>query len=159
MKWTVLSSTDSTKDPFVRSIVVYGQLPREVSPEEATAIQQELVNVLFADPGATTSYQDLPALARFDFGHPDLEAFPCLALAYRALRAGGGAPAVLNAANEVAVSAFLQGRLGFLGIPALVQAVLDAQPAGSADDLAQLLATDAAARRTAETLVPRMQRQ
>ncbi|TNJ34257.1 1-deoxy-D-xylulose-5-phosphate reductoisomerase [Arenimonas terrae] len=101
---------------------------------------------------------DLAALARFDFERPDLETFPCLALAYRALAAGGGAPAVLNAANEVAVSAFLQGELGFLGIPDLIQACLDALPGGPADSLEQLMDTDAAARRMAHTLVPRMRR-
>jgi 1-deoxy-D-xylulose-5-phosphate reductoisomerase len=101
---------------------------------------------------------DLAALARFDFERPDLETFPCLGLAYRALAAGGGAPAVLNAANEVAVSAFLQGELGFLGIPDLIQACLDALPGGAADSLEQLMDTDAAARRMAHTLVPRMRR-
>ena len=99
---------------------------------------------------------DLAALARFDFERPDLGTFPCLGLAYRALQAGGGTPAVLNAANEVAVSAFLQGRLGFLGIPDLIQACLDAQDGGTADSLDQLMDTDAAARRTAEALIPRM---
>ena len=101
---------------------------------------------------------DLAALARFDFERPDLDTFPCLALAYHALAAGGGAPAVLNAANEVAVSAFLQGELGFLGIPDLIQACLDALPGGPADSLEQLMDTDAAARRMAHTLVPRMRR-
>tara|TARA_R110002020_G_scaffold164057_9_gene350421 strand:+ start:1018 stop:2202 length:1185 start_codon:yes stop_codon:yes gene_type:complete len=102
---------------------------------------------------------DLAALARFDFEPPDLETFPCLALAYRALGAGGGAPAVLNAANEVAVSAFLQGRLGFLGIPDLVEACLDAHPGGPAGSLEDLLETDAAARRLAEDMIARMRRQ
>ena len=72
------------------------------------------------------------------------------------LEAGGSAPAILNAANEIAVSAFLQGRLGFLGIPDLIQACLDALPGGPAGDLAQLMDTDAAARRMAEALIPRM---
>jgi 1-deoxy-D-xylulose-5-phosphate reductoisomerase len=101
---------------------------------------------------------DLAALARFDFEAPDLHAFPCLGLAFRALEAGGSAPAILNAANEIAVSAFLQGRLGFLGIPELIQASLDALPGGPAGDLEQLMDTDAAARRTAEGLIPRMRR-
>ena len=64
---------------------------------------------------------DLLAHGRLDFEAPDRDAFPCLRLAYAALAAGGTAPAVLNAANEVAVSAFLQGRIGFLSIPALVE--------------------------------------
>ena len=81
---------------------------------------------------------DLLRHGRLDFEAPDLDAFPCLGLAYAALRAGGTAPAVLNAANEVAVSAFLQGRIAFLGIPALVEdtlAALGTRPAGTLDDL------------------------
>ena len=81
---------------------------------------------------------DLLRHGRLDFEAPDLDAFPCLGLAYDALRAGGTAPAVLNAANEVAVSAFLQGHIAFLGIPALVEdtlAALGARTAASLDDL------------------------
>ncbi|HEY4561115.1 MAG TPA: 1-deoxy-D-xylulose-5-phosphate reductoisomerase [Lysobacter sp.] len=70
---------------------------------------------------------------RLDFEAPDLDAFPCLRLAFDALRAGGTAPAVLNAANEVAVDAFLSGRIGFLDIPALVGDALAALPAAEAD--------------------------
>ncbi|MEO7252196.1 MAG: 1-deoxy-D-xylulose-5-phosphate reductoisomerase, partial [Arenimonas sp.] len=88
---------------------------------------------------------DLIALARFDFEAPDLDAFPCLALAYAAMRAGGSAPAVLNAANEVAVAAFLDGKLPFPGIPRLIEATLSALPAEPADDLDVLLACDGAA--------------
>ena len=83
---------------------------------------------------------------RLDFEPPDLDAFPCLALAFDALAAGGTAPAVLNAANEVAVSAFLQGRIGFLSIPDLVAATLDAMPPQPADCLDVLLEADARAR-------------
>ena len=67
---------------------------------------------------------DLAAIGRLDFEKPDLARFPCLALAYDALRAGGGAPAVLNAANEVAVAAFLDGRIGFTDIAEVVDGVL-----------------------------------
>ncbi|HZF98805.1 MAG TPA: 1-deoxy-D-xylulose-5-phosphate reductoisomerase [Pseudoxanthomonas sp.] len=90
---------------------------------------------------------DLLAHPRLEFEAPDTEAFPCLALAWRALEAGGTAPAVLNAANEVAVSAFLQGRTGFLSIPALVEAALAALPVCPAGSLESLLAADAEARR------------
>ena len=83
---------------------------------------------------------------RLEFEPPDLDAFPCLALAFDALEAGGCAPAVLNAANEEAVSAFLQGRIGFLGIPDTVNAALDAMPPQPADSLDALLAADARAR-------------
>jgi 1-deoxy-D-xylulose-5-phosphate reductoisomerase len=93
---------------------------------------------------------DLLAHGRLDFEAPDSEAFPCLRLAWQALEAGGTAPAVLNAVNEVAVSAFLQGRIGFLAIPALVEDVLAALPAAPAESLEALLAADAQARRFAE---------
>ncbi len=89
---------------------------------------------------------DLLAHGRLDFEAPDVDAFPCLRLAYAALQAGGTAPAVLNAANEVAVSSFLQGRIGFLSIPALVEDCLAALPAAPAASLEALLAADAAAR-------------
>src|SRR5690606_21612573 len=72
---------------------------------------------------------DLLAHGRLDFEAPDTDAFPCLRLAYEALAAGGTAPATLNAANEVAVSSFLQGRIGFLSIPAVVEDTLAALPA------------------------------
>lgn len=90
---------------------------------------------------------------RLDFEPPDTAAFPCLALAFRALEAGGTAPAVLNAANEVAVSAFLQRRVGFLSIAALVEETLAALPATAAGSLEVLREADAAARRHAGALV------
>src|SRR5690606_38940297 len=86
---------------------------------------------------------------RLEFEPPDLEAFPCLRLAFDALAAGGTAPAVLNAANEVAVSAFLQRRVGFLSIPAIVEDTLAALPAIPAVSLDALHDADAAARRHA----------
>jgi 1-deoxy-D-xylulose-5-phosphate reductoisomerase len=101
---------------------------------------------------------DLAAIGRFDFEAPDLDAFPCLGLAYAALRTGGSAPAILNAANEVAVAAFLDGRLDFLGIAALIAATLDAMPAEPASDLAVLMACDGDARRKAGELLSRMER-
>ncbi|KAB7762304.1 1-deoxy-D-xylulose-5-phosphate reductoisomerase [Xanthomonas maliensis] len=93
---------------------------------------------------------DLLQQGRLDFEAPDTDAFPCLRLAWDALRAGGTAPAVLNAANEVAVSAFLQGQVGFLAIPALVEHALATLPRHNADTLDTLLAADAEARRITE---------
>ena len=90
---------------------------------------------------------DLLKHPRLDFEAPDTDAFPCLRLAWDAMAAGGTAPAVLNAANEVAVSAFLQGQIGFLSIPALVEDALAALPAAPADSLDALLAVDEQARR------------
>ena len=89
---------------------------------------------------------DLRQHGRLDFEPPDVDAFPCLRLAYAALDAGGCAPAALNAANEEAVSAFLQGRIGFLSIPALVEDALARMPHAQAGSLDALLAADAAAR-------------
>lgn len=89
---------------------------------------------------------DLAALARLDFEAPDRQRFPALDLAYAALAAGGTAPGVLNAANEVAVEAFLDGHLPFQRIAAVIAATLDAVPLAPADDLAAVLAADAAAR-------------
>jgi 1-deoxy-D-xylulose-5-phosphate reductoisomerase len=93
---------------------------------------------------------DLLRHPRLEFEAPDTDAFPCLRLAWEAMAAGGTAPAVLNAANEVAVSAFLQGRIGFLSIPALVEDALAALPATPADSLDTLLAADTQARRLTE---------
>ena len=93
---------------------------------------------------------DLTALARLDFQAPDRAAFPCLDLAFRALRAGPAASTVLNAANEIAVSAFLQRRAAFLAIPDLIAACLDALAAERAESLDELLALDARARQVAE---------
>ena len=93
---------------------------------------------------------------RLDFEAPDLDAFPCLRLAFDALKAGGSAPAMLNAANEIAVSAFLQRQIGFLSIPALVEATLAALPCAPAISLQGLLDADAAARRYANAAINAM---
>ncbi len=89
---------------------------------------------------------DMLARGNLDFEPPDLETFPCLGLAMQAARAGGGAPVVLNAANEVAVSAFLEERLPFTGIAELVSAALDALPGGRADSIEAVLELDRRAR-------------
>jgi 1-deoxy-D-xylulose-5-phosphate reductoisomerase len=81
-----------------------------------------------------------------DFDVPDHARFPCLGLAYRALAGGGTLPAVLNAANEEAVGAFLDGRIPFTAIPEQVGETMDARPAGPATALADVLAADAWAR-------------
>ncbi|MGI4941339.1 MAG: 1-deoxy-D-xylulose-5-phosphate reductoisomerase [Janthinobacterium lividum] len=92
---------------------------------------------------------DLAALGRLEFAEPDPLRFPALRLAREALRAGGGAPAILSAANEVAVEAFLARRLGFTAIAALVEAVLDRIGHRPADSLDAVMDLDAAARRAA----------
>ena len=99
---------------------------------------------------------DLLQHGRLDFEAPDLDAFPCLRLAFEALEAGGTAPAMLNAANEVAVSAFLQRRIAFLSISALVEATMQALPVGAADSLDALRQADADARRHALSAIPQL---
>lgn len=93
---------------------------------------------------------DLFKVATMNFTAPDFERFPCLALAYQALRAAGTAPAVLNAANEVAVAAFLDKQISFLSIPRVIEAVLDALPVGIVGCLDDVLGADAEARRAAQ---------
>lgn len=93
---------------------------------------------------------DLFQVARLDFRAPDMRRFPCLGLAYQAIAAGGSTPAILNAANEVAVAAFLNQRIGFTDIARLVADTLDALPGGPAEDLEALLETDRRARAVAE---------
>ena len=87
---------------------------------------------------------------KLEFEAPDVERFPCLGLAFRALAAGGAAPAVLNAANEVAGQAFLDGRAGFMDIPAVIATALDRHAADPAASIEELVEADARARRTAE---------
>ncbi len=89
---------------------------------------------------------DLTTMRNLSFERPDEQRFPCLRLAYAALRAGGTAPAVLNAANEIAVEAFLGGRLPFTGIASIIAETLAAVPPKPADDLASVIAADAQSR-------------
>jgi 1-deoxy-D-xylulose-5-phosphate reductoisomerase len=95
---------------------------------------------------------DLAAGLILEFTAPDEDAFPCLALARAAGEAGRTAPCVLNAANEVAVAAFLDGRLPFLGIAEVVEGTLNATDTAVAHDLDELVAMDAEARKTAAAL-------
>ncbi len=98
---------------------------------------------------------DLLKVATLTFEAPDFARFPCLALAYQALRAGGTAPAMLNAANEVAVAAFLDRRIAFLAIPRLIEEVLVALPVSAVNTLEDVLDADAAARAAALELMQR----
>jgi 1-deoxy-D-xylulose-5-phosphate reductoisomerase len=95
---------------------------------------------------------DLAALAQLDFAEPDLDRFPALRLARECLRAGGGAPTIMNAANEIAVEAFLQRRIGFLDIAGTVARVLDTMGDRPADTLDDVIALDGEARLMAEGL-------
>ena len=96
---------------------------------------------------------DLFKIARLDFEAPDEQRFPCIALAYAALRAGASAPAVLNAANEVAVAAFLDRQLAFQAIASVIEQTLEQVSSTPVDTLQQVLAADAAARHVAQDLI------
>jgi 1-deoxy-D-xylulose-5-phosphate reductoisomerase len=96
---------------------------------------------------------DLAATAELSFERPDLDAFPCLRLAREAGEAGGTAPCVLNAANEVAVAGFLDGRLAFTGIPEVIEGALEAVTATAPSHFDDLYAADAAAREEAGRLI------
>ncbi|POZ61826.1 1-deoxy-D-xylulose-5-phosphate reductoisomerase [Chromobacterium alticapitis] len=96
---------------------------------------------------------DFFSMGDLTFEKPDAQRFPCLQLAFDALETGGDAPAVLNAANEVAVAAFLAGRIRFLDIPRIVADTLSRVSTAASDSLAALLDRDAEARRHAEQRV------
>jgi 1-deoxy-D-xylulose-5-phosphate reductoisomerase len=89
---------------------------------------------------------DWDAPKSWTFEPPDLERFPCLALAYQALRQGGTAPAILNAANEEAVASFLEGRIGLWGIQACIRHALEKQASVPAASLDVVMDADRSAR-------------
>lgn len=104
---------------------------------------------------AGVSPLDLCAIGSLSFQRADTERFPCLALAYQALREGGAAPAVLNAANEVAVEAFLAGGLRFTAIASVIRETLEAMPSARADDLETVFETDRRSRDLARAALKR----
>ena len=95
------------------------------------------------------TFLDFARLGKLEFQAPDFARFPCLRLAFAALEAGGTAPAVLNAANEVAVQAFLDRRIRFTDIAAVVEHALERVPTGAAEELAAILDGDSQARTVA----------
>ena len=98
---------------------------------------------------------DWARLGTLTFETPDVDAFPCLGLAYRAAAAGGDTPATLNAANEVAVAAFLDGRLSWRGIADVVGEVLDGHTPGKVNAIEDVVESDGRARRCAAAAVDR----
>jgi 1-deoxy-D-xylulose-5-phosphate reductoisomerase len=134
----------------IHSLVEYADgsvLAQLGQPDMRTPIAQALAYPERVDAGVERL--DLPTLAALSFARPDLGRFPCLRLAYAALDAGGTAPAVLNAANEVAVEAFLAGKARFTDIATTCAEVLERLPSGPVGSLDEALAADAHARRTA----------
>jgi 1-deoxy-D-xylulose-5-phosphate reductoisomerase len=141
---------------LVHSMVDYvdgSMLAQLGNPDMRTAISCALAWPERIDAGVAPL--DLAAHARLDFEKPDLETFRCLALAFQALRSGGDATTILNAANEIAVDAFLAGTLPFLGIAELVERVLEELPPEPVVDVQTLVERDAAARRSARNVLHR----
>ncbi|MBP0618731.1 1-deoxy-D-xylulose-5-phosphate reductoisomerase [Cupriavidus consociatus] len=139
---------------IVHSMVAYHDgsvLAQLGNPDMRTPIAYGLAYPERIDAGVTPL--DLTLAGGLHFEKPDLQRFPCLGLAFDALRAGGLAPAVLNAANEVAVEAFLGGKVRFTDISRLVAQVLQAAPSGAADTLDAILDADRMAREAARAAV------
>jgi 1-deoxy-D-xylulose-5-phosphate reductoisomerase len=99
---------------------------------------------------------DMTALSQLDFQQPDFARFPCLRLAYEAAAASQNHCIALNAADEIAVEAFLAGKLPFLGIPRTIEQVLALTASGSPASIPEVLSADAAARRSAQEIVTRL---
>ncbi|NOV26805.1 1-deoxy-D-xylulose-5-phosphate reductoisomerase [Cupriavidus necator] len=139
---------------IVHSMVAYADgsvLAQLGNPDMRTPIAYGLAYPERIDAGVTPL--DLTSAGGLHFEKPDLVRFPCLGLAFDALRAAGVAPAVLNAANEVAVEAFLTGQVRFTDIAGIVRQVLEQAPGGSADTLEAVLSADALARAAARVAV------
>ena len=96
---------------------------------------------------------DVLSLKHLDFSPPDLDKFPCLRLAYEAVEAGGAKTVALNAADEIAVEAFLEGKIPFLGIPATIHAVLNETPTHKPESISEVLGMDCEARERARRFV------
>ncbi len=118
------------------------------NPDMRTPIAHALAWPRRIDSGV--SALDLLTIARLDFQAPDDRRFPCLRLARQAAAIGGTACAILNAANEVAVAAFLSGRMGFTDIPVMIEYALNAMPSETVQDLDHILLADRMARECAE---------
>jgi 1-deoxy-D-xylulose-5-phosphate reductoisomerase len=139
---------------IVHSLVEYhdGSMLAQLSnPDMRVPIAHALAWPERIDSGANSL--DLAAIRSLSFEKPDLNRFPCLGLAYEALRSGGTACAVLNAANEVAVEAFLARRLPFTGIAGVIASTLEAVAARPADDLESILLADQDARQAASARI------
>jgi len=101
---------------------------------------------------------DMAAVGRLDFQKPDMKKFPCLALAYEAGRAGGAMPAVMNAANEAAVSAFLDQRIAFSDIPKVIEKVMVLHHGVKNPSLPEVISIDAESRKRAENIIERIRK-
>ncbi len=142
------------RQSIIHSMVDYDDgsvLAQMGNPDMRTPIANTLAWPRRIDSGVAPL--DLVAAGRLDFAKADFDRFPCLRLAYQALEAGGTSTAILNAANEIAVEAFLQRQIRFTDIARIIEQVLNTLPVNQADSLEQILADDAAARQYARELV------
>src|SRR5208337_2437528 len=112
-----------------------------------------LYALAFPERPASSLTFDLAALRHLEFEPPDFERFPCLRLAFEAAERGGSHCIALNAADEVAVEAFLEGRISFTGIPRTIEKVLASTPEAHPATIAEVLATDREARQRAHGLL------
>lgn len=138
----------------IHSMVAYADgsvLAQLGNPDMRTPIAHALAYPERIDSGVDAI--DLARIGQLDFRKPDFLRFPCLQLAFDVLQSGGCAPAVLNAANEIAVQAFLDGRIGFSRIAQLIAETLHRVPSAAVDTLDSLLAQDQAARAQALALL------
>ena len=143
-------------ESIIHSMVEYADgsvLAQMGSPDMRTPIANGMAWPERIDAGVAPL--DLFAIGRFHFERPDLQRFPCLGLAAEAFGQGGTAPAVLNAANEEAVAAFLQGRLRFTDIPVIIEQVLTSIAVAAADSFDTIFARDNEARQRAREQIRR----
>jgi 1-deoxy-D-xylulose-5-phosphate reductoisomerase len=141
---------------IIHSLVQYtdGSVIAELgNPDMRTPIAHALAYPERIESGVASL--NLFDISQLNFEKPDLRRFPCLGLAYRALRAGDNAPAVLNAANEIAVAAFLEEVLPFLRIADVISAALDDVPVASVTDMEGVLEADRLGRQAAQRAVDR----
>jgi 1-deoxy-D-xylulose-5-phosphate reductoisomerase len=124
------------------------------NPDMRTPIAHALAYPERIDAGV--SPLELAAIGTLAFERPDVERFPALPLGYAALQSGGSAPATLNAANEVAVAAFLERRLGFLDMTAIIEQCLQELPVTPLRELDDVLEADRLAREKSAALVKRI---
>lgn len=126
------------------------------NPDMRTPIAHALAYPERIDSGV--AQLDITKIGTLQFEQPDFQRFPCLALAFEALRAGGTAPALLNAANEVAVQAFLDLRIGFRDIDRVIARVMHENDHGPASSIDAVMAQDARARRAADAIIAGLRR-
>ena len=141
---------------LVHSLVEYAdgsQLAQLGNPDMRTALAYALAWPERIEAGVAPL--DLASVGMLQFEPPDMETFRCLPLAWQALRAGGDAPAVLNAANEVAVQAFLDGSLPFLAIAEVIEGTLEVLPAQAVSSVEELVQRDLTARQAAQSIIAR----